>query len=186
MLMDDKQISFLPFHAINEFMLEDYRREVLQVVLTGMNRLPAQRKTTLSSQIKRHVQVPGFRNSAQAPAPLKLRGSIKAFQSQPDFTAQVLQAWSELNADLRQKVYALLVERGWEVLPPEAERTRLPGFLADWPAGENYDVLDAGFSAMYPETQASSNDVRLMAVWLGGRLPYGATTSDPEEAASEA
>ncbi len=173
--MNDKQAQFLPFSAINEFMLEEYRNQVLQVVLNGMNQLPPQRKAALSSQIKKHVQVPGFRNSAQAPAPLKLRGATSAFQRHSDFVAVVLQAWSDLNPDLRQQVYDMLVQRGWEVLPADADRSKLPGFMIDWPEEENYDTLDAAFAETYPEAKAEPYDMRLMVVWVGARLPYNAT-----------
>ena len=53
--------------------------------------------------IKRYVKLPGFRNSAQAPLSLKVKGSGEAFEKHPDFVAQVLMAWSELLPDLRQQ-----------------------------------------------------------------------------------
>jgi hypothetical protein len=69
-------------------------------------------------------------------------------------------------------VYDLLVARGWELLPPEADRTVLPGFLTKWPKGETFEVLNEVFLKMYPGTQASDDDISLMVVWLSGRLPY--------------
>ncbi len=176
--MNDKQVQFLPFTAINEFMLDDYRGQVVQAVLVGMNQLPPQRKSALVGQIKRHVQVPGFRNSAQAPAPLKLRGAVSAFQRHNDFVAQTLQAWTELKPELRQQVFDLLAQRGWDLLPPDADRTRLPGFMIDWPKEETYDAIDAAFAEKYPETEAEDNDVRLMVVWVGGKLPYNVTEEE--------
>ncbi len=176
--MNDKQVQFLPFSAINEFMLDDYRQQVLQTVLAGMNRLPPRQKSALAGQIKRHVQVPGFRNSAQAPAPLKLRGAITAFQRNSDFVAETLQAWSELNPELRQQIYDLLDQRGWELLPPDADRTKLPGFMIDWPKDETYDALDAAYAELYPNSAAEDYDVRLMVVWVGGRLPYNVTEEE--------
>ncbi len=179
--MSDKQVQFLPFTAINEFMLDDYRQQVLRTVLAGMNQLSPRQKSALAGQIKRHVQVPGFRNSAQAPAALKLRGAVTAFQRQPDFVAETLQAWSELNPELRRQVYDLLVQRGWEVLPADADRTGLPGFMVNWPAEETYDALDAAYAEMYPDSQAAENDVRLMVVWVGDKLPYNVTQEEGEE-----
>ncbi len=176
--MNDKQVQFLPFTAINEFMLDDFRNQVLQAVLIGMNQLSPQRKSALAGQIKRHVQVSGFRNSAQAPAALKLRGATTAFQRHSDFVAVVLQSWSELNAELRQQVYDLLVQRGWEVLPLDADRAKLPGFMIDWPKEETYEALDAAFAETYPQVEAQENDVRLMVVWIGGRLPYNVTEEE--------
>jgi hypothetical protein len=170
--MDDKQAEFFPYHAINEYMLNDYRLQVIQTVFSQFDRLPGQRRSQINGLIKRHVQVPGFRNSAQAPAGVKARSSVTVFERNPDFAAQVLQGWSELNPDLRQKVYDFLKAREWEILPADADRTKLPGFLTHWPEGQDYDVLGEAFSEMYPGFSPEQNDLRLMIVWLAGRLPY--------------
>jgi hypothetical protein len=88
--MNDHQVEFLPFHAINEFMVDDYRQKVLHTVLSRMSELsPAQKGRSLASQIKRHVSVQGFRNSSAAPLLLKIKGATTAFQRHPDFTARV-------------------------------------------------------------------------------------------------
>lgn len=171
--MDDKQAKFFPYHAINEYMLPEYRLKVIQTVYLGLDRLSKERRSDINGLVKRYVQVPGFRNSSQAPAGVKGRASVSAFEQHPDFVAQVLQSWSELHPDLRQKVYEFLKEREWEVLPPEADRTRLPGFLPDWPKEQNYDVLEDGFKGMFPDFPYEQNDLRLMIVWLSERLPFG-------------
>ena len=47
-----------------------------------------------------------------------------------NFTAQVLQGWSELKPELREKMFAMLQARSWlNLLPAEADRSKLPGFL---------------------------------------------------------
>jgi hypothetical protein len=178
--MDDKQVEFIPFHAINEFMLNDYRLHVLQAVFGGLNQLSGERRSAINTQVKRHVQISGFRNSLQAPAGVKARAAVPAFERRPELVAQVLQAWSELHPDLRQKVYAFLTARAWELLPPEADRTRLPGFMVEWPEGQTYDVLDEAFKQMYPDFDGQANDLRLMVVWLANRLPYGMYGEDDE------
>jgi hypothetical protein len=181
--MDDKQVQFIPFNAINEFMLNDFRLHVVQQVLSGIDRLPGERRAAINGLVKRHVQVPGFRNSVQAPSGLKARASISVFERRPELTANILQGWSELHADLRQKVYDFLQAREWETLPPDADRTKLPGFLVVWPEGQTYDVLDEAFAQMYPDEKVEANDLRLMIVWLANRLPYDMYEEDqaPEE-----
>ena len=183
--MDDKQAQFFPYHAINEYMLPDYRLKVIQTVYLGLDRLSNERRSAINGLVKRHVQVPGFRNSPQAPAGVKGRASVSVFERHPEFVAQILQGWSELQPDLRQKVYDFLKTREWEVLPPEADRTKLPGFLPEWPKDQNYDVLENGFKEMFPDFQYQENDLRLMIVWLSGRLPYD-LGEEEEEAEIEA
>lgn len=168
----DEKVAFVPFNAINEFMIPEYRQVVIQKSLAGMNELPAGRKSALIKHIKRSLAVPGFRNSSLAPLPLKVKAAIKPFEKNPEFTAQILECWCELNSSLSGKLYELLKERGWELLPVEADRTQLPGFMIHWPEGENYDLLDQAFAEKWPDDATSHDDIRLMAVWLSGRLPY--------------
>jgi hypothetical protein len=184
--MNDKQVQFLPFHAINEFMLDDYRHKVLQSVLGRMGELSPAHKGAMAGQIKRHVSVQGFRNSSAAPLALKIKGASTAFQRHPDFSARTLQSWADLNPELRQQVYELLVERNWKILPADADRAKLPGFLTDWPETETYEVLNQAFSEKFPDSSASEDDVRLMVVWIGNRLPYPVTGDDEEDVDEEA
>jgi hypothetical protein len=175
------QIEFLPFHAINEFMVDDYRHSVLQAVLSRMSELSPAQKGAMAGQIKRHVSVQGFRNSSAAPLQLKIKGATTAFQRHPDFAARTLQTWADLNPELRQQVYDLLTERGWEIVPASTDRAKLPGFLTDWPEEETYDILNQAFSEKYPDSTISEDDVRLMIVWVGNRLPYPVTDTDDED-----
>lgn len=179
--MDDKKVQFVPFHALNEFMLNDYRLHVIQVVFNGFDRLPGERRSALNGMVKRFVQVPGFRNSSQAPAGVKARSSVTVFERHPEFVAQILQGWAELHPELRAMVFDFLKAREWELLPAEADRSKLPGFLPDWPEGQDYDILGEGFKGMYPEAQVDENDLRLMIVWLSGRLPYDMYANGVEE-----
>ncbi len=180
--MDDKQIRYLPFHSINEFMLPEYRQTVIQSVFTQMDKLSGERRSAINNGIKKHLQVPGFRNSAQAPVGVKVRGAATPFERRPDFTAQVLQAWSDLHPELRQQVYELLQERNWEkLLPPEADRTKLPGFMVVWPKEDTYEALDAAFAAKFPGQTFEPYDMRLMVVWVGNRLPYELFLEEEEE-----
>jgi hypothetical protein len=178
--MDDKQVQFLPFHAINEFMIPEYRLDVIRTVLAGLDKIPSGRRGTINSMIKRSVNVPGFRNSSLAPLNMKVKNSVSFFERSSEFTAQILQGWSEVKADLGQQIYDMLKERGWETLPPLTDRTKLPGFLTEWPAEDTYEVLNQTYNEKYPGNQIPENDVRLMTVWISGRLPYSVTEEEEE------
>jgi hypothetical protein len=171
--MDENQIQYLPFHAINEFMLDEYRQQVITAVLRGVEKLPNERRGRINGLVRKYVSLPGFRNSALAPLALRVKGSITAFERRPDFAAQVLQAWSDLHPELRAQLHGLLEARNWEkLLPADADRSKLPGFMTEWPKTETYDVLDQAYADMFPDSKAEAYDVRLMAVWVANRLPY--------------
>lgn len=184
--MDDKKVQFLPFNAINEFMLNDYRQHVIMAVFTGFDQLPRERRSAINNLVKRNIQVPGFRNSTQAPAGVKARSAVSAFERRADFAAHILQGWSELNPELRQKVYDFLKAREWEILPETADRTKLPGFLPEWPEGQDYDVLGQAFTEIFPDFHPEENDLRLMIVWLANRLPYDMYADEKETEEEEA
>jgi hypothetical protein len=169
---DEKKVGFLPFHAINEFMTSEYRLEVVRSTLAALAGLPEKYQNPINKLTGRLVKIPGFRHSLKAPMPLRIKPTADAFEKSPDLVAATLAAWSEVHAELREKVYLLLQARHWEILPIDAERARLPGFLTVWPHGENFDMLNQAFQEMYPDATASSNDVSLMVVWISGRLPY--------------
>jgi hypothetical protein len=184
-MMDQQQATFLPFHALNEFMRPDYRQGVVQSVMVGASSLPEKQLSALNQAIKKMVQVPGFRNSLQAPAAIKVKPAIHAFEKSAGFVAQILSAWAEIHSELRQQVYDLLTGRGWELLPVDADRTKLPGFLTTWPKNEDFSVINKAFTEVYPETQATTDDISLMAVWLAGRLPMEEEEPDGAEETSE-
>jgi hypothetical protein len=179
--MSENEAKFLPFNAINEFMLDDYRHTVLVKVFANTQGLPPERQKALNGLVKRLLSVPGFRNSTQAPAPVKAKAAVNPFIRSAEFSAQVLQGWSELYPELRQRVYDMLKARNWEVLPVETDHTRLPGFFIQWPKEENYDVLDKAYSDAYPDAKDEVNDIRLMIVWVSGRLPYNMYDEDGSE-----
>lgn len=185
MLMDTSKAQFLPFAAINNFMLPDYRLHVISTVLQQLDQLPGERRGAINAQIKRHLQVPGFRNSSQAPLPIKIKNSVAPFERSSDMVAQILAGWYELHPELRQQVNDLLVERGWELLPADADRAKLPGFLTRWPKQESFEAITAAFHEKYPVVQAEDNDISLMTVWLSGRLPYDLVEGDEDEDVEE-
>ncbi len=169
--MSNTTAQFLPFNAINEFMLTEFRQEVILHVFSHAEALSGSSRGKLNALVKQLVQVPGFRNSAQAPAGLKARNAVIPFEKFAIFTAKVLQCWSELHPELAVLVHQILTNKGWEVLPVDADRTLLPGFIPEWPEGETYDTLDAMVAQHFGDAQPDNNSIRLMAVWLSGRLP---------------
>ncbi|RPI79558.1 MAG: hypothetical protein EHM41_23770, partial [Chloroflexi bacterium] len=134
-IFDEKTGELIPFHAINEFMRNDFRFEVVRSTLVGLNTLPENRRLPIERLTKKLVKVPGFRHSDKAPTAVRINPTVSAFEKNPDLVAAVLNAWAEIHAPLRQQVYDLLVERSWQVLPLEADRTKLPGFFIKWPKG---------------------------------------------------
>ncbi len=184
--MNDKQIRYFPFHAINEFMNDDYRLKVIQQVLRDVEKLPGERRGRINALVRKYVSLPGFRNSAAAPLPMRVKGAVSAFSRYPDFAAQVLQGWSELKAGLRAQVFEMLKSRNWaDLLPPEADRSKLPGFMTQWPKSETYDVLDQTYAELFPGEEVDNDDVRLMSVWLVNRLPYELFDEEGEQAEGE-
>jgi hypothetical protein len=183
--MDDKRIAYFPFHAINEYMLPEFRLDVIGSVLRGMDSLSGARRSTLNNMIKRYISVPGFRNSAAAPLGVKIRSAVSPFERHADFAAAVLQAWCELHPDLGARTHTMLQTRSFtDVLPLEADRSKLPGFQTNWPKIETYEALDQAFYDANSGFEAESNDIRLMVVWLVNRLPYD--LFDDEEADADA
>jgi hypothetical protein len=184
---EHKHASFLPFHAINEFMRPDYRAEVVRAALQALPTLPEEQRAQIEKLTRRSVKVPGFRNSAKAPAALRVKPTVEAFEKSSGLVAAILSGWSETHPQLRSEINDLLTGRGWEVLPVEADRTKIPGFLTRWPKGENFETLTSAYAERFPESTAGSDDVSLMVVWLSGRLPYEIAgddepgESDPDE-----
>ena len=184
----DKNVQFFPFHALNEFMRDDYRLSVLQNVFGELKSLPAQYGKPVNQIVQHTVKVQGFRKSSQAPAFLKAKSSATTFQQNPEFVARILAAWAELHPELRQQVFDLLKERQWDILPIEADRSRMPGFYTDkWKKDETFEALNQAFDEKYPEsTSVKDDDVSLMIVWISLCLPFseetGVDTGDQPEA----
>ncbi|MEJ2600405.1 MAG: hypothetical protein P8Z00_18870, partial [Anaerolineales bacterium] len=97
----------------------------------------------------------------------------------------ILAIWAQSKPELRQQVYELLVEKGWEVLPAEANRAKLPGFATVWPKGQGFEELNQAFHEKYPQVEASGDDISLMVVWVSGRLPYEIEGEDEEALENE-
>jgi len=168
----DKKARFLPFHAINEYMVNDYRQLVIQSVLGNFNKLSEERQRKINSLIKNYVRIQGFRNSSVAPLPLKINGCIETYKKSHEFVAQVLSAWSEINSETKKTIFSFLEERSWKLLPIDVDRSLLPGFMLEWPTEDSFENLIDSFRVTYPDYPLSDDDISLMIVWLSNRLPY--------------
>lgn len=167
------KVAFLPWHAINAFMLEDFQLEILRDVLSGYDTLSSDQRRTLNSHIKSGVKVPGFRNSISAPVSLKAKNAGEYFEKNADFVVSVLDAWFTIYQPLSELVFRLLTEKNWRILPLDANRKKLPGFLPQWPEEQQFSYLVEEFRNQFPdETKYSDNQISLMCVWLSGRLPF--------------
>lgn len=171
-MTEEPTAAYLPFHALNEFMNDEYRLEVIRNTLQSLNALSSTHQSTLQRLTKKLVSIPGFRNSQKAPLMLKVREMVPIFKKNPDLVAAIVSAWASLHTQLSQDVYQLLTEREWEILPVDADRTRLPGFHTVWPQGEDFVSLTSAYREKYPQAEAEDNDISLMVVWLSNRLPY--------------
>jgi hypothetical protein len=179
---EEEEVAFLPFHALNEFMRDDYRLDVIRFTLSALPELPEQFRTPVERLTHQVVKVPGFRNSEKAPLGKRLRPTASAFEKSPALVVAILAAWAEGHPELRQQVFDLLIARGWDVLPPEADRTQLPGWLTRWPEGESFESIGEAFAERYPGVEANLDDISLMVVWLLVRLPYDIVSEDEDEA----
>jgi hypothetical protein len=168
----NNKVRFLPFHAINEFMLDDFRLEIIQSVFGNFKNLSEERQRKINSIVKKYVKVQGFRNASLAPLPMKINGCIDTFKKSHDFVAQILNAWTELNDLKKSIVFEFLEERSWILLPIEADRSLLPGFMVEWPENDGFEVLTQAFREKNPEFSISDDEISLMVVWVSNRLPY--------------
>lgn len=164
--------KYLPFHAVNEFMRDDYRLTILQEVLNDQSNVKVEVRSRIGRMISKGVQIPGFRNSNQAPVAIKVKHSASLFERSPEFAASVMEAWSDLHAELKQDMGELLRSRGWNIPALEADHSQLPGFQIDWNKAETFEILIDELKKKNPASMDSDDNISLMAVWIGNRLPY--------------
>ena len=188
------QIKFYPFHAINEFMRPDFRLSIIRDVLNNVDSLTSEQVSALGNITRKAIKIPGFRSSDKAPAMVKVMPMVKGFEKNPELAGVVLSTWAAIHNELATQVYTLFIKRNWPVLnteggesynslssdivdkwpllPLATNRIHTPGFFPRWPKGEDFETLYNAFLELYPESNASIDQVSLMAVWLTLRLPY--------------
>lgn len=171
-MSDNQKMAFLPFHAINEFMRDDFRRKVIFEVYMGGSSLSRETLKRINQLTRKVVEVQGFRDSLKSPLALRARAAEHVFEKSPAFVAAILSGWAELHDRLRQQVFELISELGWNPYPIDFDRSKLPGFLPDWPDNQDFEMLDLKFRETFPGDDESDDDINLMIVWLAVRLPY--------------
>ncbi len=177
-MSEEEKVQVLPFHAVNEFMREDYRLDVLHEVFSALDRCTPMQKQLILRMFAKNVNVPGFRNSGLAPLAIKIKNSPTLFERSHDFSATIMESWSNLHPELKTAMHSLLTERGWTLQPLEADRSLLPGFQIDWPKTDNFESLIKGIHAAQTEMKESDDNISLMAVWVGNKLPYNLYSED--------
>jgi len=119
-----------------------------------------------------------FRNPLAAPLALQVRAMESPFEKESRFVKAILSSWADINSDLQAKVQAVLPELGFEPndqapLYPDPENA----FAVGWPEDLSFEKL-ADLVKQKTETDASSNEISLMTVWLTGRLPGSEPTTE--------
>ena len=170
--------SLLPMISLNVFLLPDFRREILTTVLNQKDNLPPEIKQEFRQAIKEFVKISGFRNPLAAPQALQVRAMESPFEKESRFVKAILSSWADINSDLQPKVQALIPELGFEPndqapLYPDPENA----FAVGWPEDLSFEKL-ADLVKQKTETDASSNEISLMTVWLTGRLPGSEPTTE--------
>lgn len=171
-MVNENKAQFLPFHAVNEFMRDDYRLSILQEVMTHFEECNKDRIMRVNRLFVKRVQIPGFRNSSLAPVAVRIKHSVDLFEKSPEFAALMIECWSERHLGLKQAVWQILNAKNWKPLPAEADRTQLPGFMVNWPKGDTFDHLIKSINESNPELNESDDNISLMVVWVGNKLPY--------------
>jgi len=173
--MDEKETtSTLPFHAINEFMRDDFRMEIIRKTLLALPSLSSEFREPIDRLTNRFIQVQGFRNSAKAPVGMRLKPSAETFKKNPEFARSIVSTWAAINPELIKQVSDLLVERNWQPMSA-GNLNDQPGFLTTWPSGESFETVIIAFQEKYPDSTQNPDEVSLMVVWVSGRLPYNST-----------
>jgi len=170
--------SLLPLISLNVFLLPDFRREILTTVLNQKDNLSPEIKQEFRQAIKEFVKISGFRNPLAAPQALQVRAMESPFEKESRFVKAILSSWADINSDLQAKVQAVLHELGFE---PNVQAPLYPdpenAFAVGWPEDLSFEKL-ADLVKQKTETDASSNEISLMTVWLTGRLPGSEPTTE--------
>ena len=128
--------------------------------------------------------MPGFRNPSKAPVQVQVRPAAGVFAKDSDMVKAVLAVWAESQPELRQQAYDFLAARDWELLPAEADRGVLPGWVFKWPVNDALHTLGNAFiDDGHPDV--SLDDACLMICWVSGRLPVDMPKEGEEDAAAE-
>lgn len=177
-----EQEEYLPFHAINEFMRDDYRITVITEVLSKVDEFPPEKRSYIGKLISKFVLVQGFRNSNMAPVPKKAKASVTLFEHSPEYVGLIIEGWRSMHDELAKVVFEILSEHNWPNLPAlDVDRSELPGFQVHWPREDSFETLIAAVKEKAPALQESDDNISLMSVWMGNRLPYDLYIEESKE-----
>ena len=182
--MDKKEIQMLPFHAVNEFMRDDYRLTILQEVFSEFEKCTSNQRAKISSLFSSGVKLPGFRNSSLAPVPIRVKNGVGLFEKSADFAGIILESWCNLHEELKGNIFETLTQKGWQLHPPQLDRSQLPGFATDWPKEDSFEVICKCVREALPDLKESDDNISLMAVWVGNKLPYNLFTGENEDSSN--
>lgn len=172
-MTDNKKAQYLPFHAINEFMRDDFRIVILQEVFGNIEKVEKEKSLRINRLIAKGVQIPGFRNSSLAPLGVKVRQCTTLFENSPEFAALIVDCWTELHQQLKKIIWQVLTDKNWKPLPLEVDRSVLPGFAANWPKEDTFESFIQVVHEKVPALNENDDNISLMVVWMGNKLPYG-------------
>jgi len=171
----------LPFHAVNEFMRDDYRLTILQEVFNELGKCTPSQRAKISSLFSSGVKLPGFRNSSLAPVAIRIKNSVGLFEKSAAFAGIILECWSNLHGELKGIIFETLTQKGWQLHPPQLDRSQLPGFGTDWPKEDTFEVICNTVREAQSDLKESDDNISLMAVWVGNKLPYNLFTGENED-----
>jgi hypothetical protein len=172
-MTNNKKAQLLPFHAINEFMRDDFRNQLLQEVFSEADKLEKDQVVRINRLFSKGVQISGFRNSSLAPIAFKVRHANGLFEKSPEFVSIIVNCWSKLHQPLKEATWQLLENRNWRPLPLDVDRSLLSGFMLNWPKEDTFETLIHAFREKTQEIVESDDNISLMIVWVGNKLPYG-------------
>lgn len=183
-MKDTSKVQYLPFHSVNEFMRDDYRLTILHEVYSNFEKCTVLQKQLITRLFTRGVQIQGFRNSSLAPLPIRVKNSASLFERSPEFAATIMECWSNLHPELKNVMGTVLQEKGWQVLDLSLDRSGLPGFMIDWPKADTFEEIIKSVKTAIPGLEETDDNISLMAVWIGNKLPYNLYAADEENSES--
>jgi len=170
--MNKENELYLPFKAINLVMEPDYRKNILEFVLTHINDLPEEERNLMNAALLKYVKVKGFRNPKNAPLSMRLKEYIAKFEVESDLVEITLNTWASLKKKLFKEVKSMLELAKWDCLDLERDtKGGDQGFYSGWPKKSKLDKMYKSYQENYPKSKENIDDVALMITWISGYLP---------------
>ena len=175
--MSEETKDFLPIKAINVYMQPDFKRSVIDEVLSNTEQLSDQNRRKLLMAVKRYVRVKGFRNPNTAPLSMKTKAFFEAFEKESALIRITLDLWAAFHEQLATNIKDLLEKAKWRFQPlDEGIRDDGAAFIVGWPEGQNFETIYKAYTSQFADTPASKDEVSLMTIWVSGLLPLSDLT----------